>query len=583
MVSVCLCLKIKKKYKMKEINLKKHSLTNNMLLQSITTLHSNHVNIFNEVSKVKTYKNELNIVCDFFDVEPQTGVLLSVIICDQLIGEVRYIHKVLKSIGFSSLEIISLNNQINDLVKRTWLKQSHKTFPYERVKKIKTTEYIVSQQIINAVMCCDKTSLENEKPLDFTDGLIKLRNYIKHLVECDLFIEDMYEGIQNYLIDFNENSFFKEIIESNNFLSEEKIVLFWLSSEYVFDREEFDLDLICETLCFENNLVYNIKQRIKNDQCDLFTCNYLSFVNPELADFSSMTFGDKMFDLLTKHCVKVEDKKIRHKFCQLIKPDDIEFKNLYFNDKQQKDITKIIDMLSPEKYKKMAENFKSHKMKEALSILFYGVSGTGKTELVKQIAKKHNRMLLLVDIASIKSMWVGESEKNIKRVFKEYAEALKICKEAPIIFFNEADAILNKRRNIESSTDQMLNSMQNILLQYLEDFEGIFIATTNYINNLDDAFDRRIFYKKLFVLPDENTRFQIIQDLFPEWPNDWIKNIAADFELSGSQIQNIKRKLLVDSILFDLDYSNKELLLNYIEEELGFRKKDKIEIGFFKN
>lgn len=67
---------------------------------------------------------------------------------------------------------------------------------------------------------------------------------------------------------------------------------------------------------------------------------------------------------------------------------------------------------------------------------------------------------------------------------------------APILFFNEADAILNKRRKIESSSDQMLNSMQNILLQYLEDFEGIFMATTNYINNLDDAFDRRIFIKK---------------------------------------------------------------------------------------
>lgn len=89
---------------MKEINLKKHSLTNNTLLQSITTLQSNHVNIFNEESKIKLYKNELKIVCDFFDVELHTGVLLSVIICDQLIGEVRYIHKVLKSIGFSSLK-----------------------------------------------------------------------------------------------------------------------------------------------------------------------------------------------------------------------------------------------------------------------------------------------------------------------------------------------------------------------------------------------------------------------------------------------------------------------------------------------
>jgi hypothetical protein len=100
---------------------------------------------------------------------------------------------------------------------------------------------------------------------------------------------------------------------------------------------------------------------------------------------------------------------------------------------------------------------------------------------------------------------------------------------------------------------------------------------------LDDAFDRRIFYKKAFVLPDENTRFQILQDLFPEWTIEWIQNIATDFELSGSQIQNIRRKLLVDSILFDIDYSNKELLINYIEEELGFRKKDKTEIGFFKN
>jgi len=406
---------------------------------------------------------------------------------------------------------------------------------------------------------------------------------MKHLVDSNLYEDEMYDGVQQFLWDFKENTFLKEITESQELLVEEKLILFWLSSEYIFDREEFDLDAVCDFLGFENNFIYNFKQRIKNDKSTLFNTNYLSFVNPELADFSSITYGDKMLDLLTKTCVKVEQKKIKHKFCQLIQPDDIEFKNLYFNARQQQDITKIIDMLSPENYKKMCENFKSHKMKEALSLLFYGLSGTGKTELVRQIAKKHNRILLMVDFASIKSMWVGESEKNIRRVFREYAEALKICDLAPILFFNEADAILNKRRKIESSSDQMLNSMQNILLQYLEDFEGIFMATTNYINNLDDAFDRRIFYKKAFELPDENTRFQILQDLFPEWPGDWIKDIASDFELSGSQIQNIKRKLLVDSILFDIDYSNKELLVNYIEEELGFRKKNRTEIGFFKN
>ncbi len=568
---------------MKQKTIKTETLINNTLLQSITKLHNNHSNLYKEESTIEEYNNELKIVCDFFDVEPKTGVLLSVIICDQLIGEVRYIHKVFKNIGFSSLEIISLNNQIKDLVKLSWLKQSNKTFPYAKEIKSNQTEYIISQHILNAVLFFDKELIENERPLDFTDGLIKLRNYMKHLVDSNLYEDEMYDGVQQFLWDFKENTFLKEITESQELLVEEKLILFWLSSEYIFDREEFDLDAVCDFLGFENNFIYNFKQRIKNDKSTLFNTNYLSFVNPELADFSSITYGDKMLDLLTKTCVKVEQKKIKHKFCQLIQPDDIEFKNLYFNTKQQQEITKIIDMLSPENYKKMCENFKSHKMKEALSLLFYGLSGTGKTELVRQIAKKHNRILLMVDIASIKSMWVGESEKNIRRVFREYAEALKICDLAPILFFNEADAILNKRRKIESSSDQMLNSMQNILLQYLEDFEGIFMATTNYINNLDDAFDRRIFYKKAFELPDENTRFQILQDLFPEWPSDWIKDIASDFELSGSQIQNIKRKLLVDSILFDIDYSNKELLVNYIEEELGFRKKNRTEIGFFKN
>ncbi len=156
MVSVCLCQKLKKSMKQKTI--KTETLINNTLLQSITKLHNNHSNLYKEESTIEEYNNELKIVCDFFDVEPKTGVLLSVIICDQLIGEVRYIHKVFKNIGFSSLEIISLNNQIKDLVKRSWLKQSNKTYPYANEIKSNQTEYIISQHILNAVLFFDKES-----------------------------------------------------------------------------------------------------------------------------------------------------------------------------------------------------------------------------------------------------------------------------------------------------------------------------------------------------------------------------------------------------------------------------------------
>lgn len=83
MVSVCLCQKLKKSMKQKTI--KTETLINNTLLQSITKLHNNHSNLYKEESTIEEYNNELKIVCDFFDVEPKTGVLLSVIICDQLI------------------------------------------------------------------------------------------------------------------------------------------------------------------------------------------------------------------------------------------------------------------------------------------------------------------------------------------------------------------------------------------------------------------------------------------------------------------------------------------------------------------
>ena len=251
---------------MKQIAIKTETLANNSLLHSITKLHNNHSDLCKDESTLKEYNNELNLVCDFFEVEPKMGVLLSIIICDQLIGEVKYIHKVYKTIGFSSLEIISLNNQINDLVKRSWLKQSHKTFPYAKEMKSNHAEYIVSQQLLNAVLCFNKELIENDKPQDFTDVLIKLRNYMKHLVENNLYEDEMYDGVQQFLSEFIDNSFLKDIIESQELFLEEKLILFWLSSEYIFDREDFDLDVVCDVLGFDNNYTYNIPICCKKPQ-----------------------------------------------------------------------------------------------------------------------------------------------------------------------------------------------------------------------------------------------------------------------------------------------------------------------------
>ena len=187
---------------------------------------------------------------------------------------------------------------------------------------------------------------------------------------------------------------------------------------------------------------------------------------------------------------------------------------------------------------------------------------------------------MLVDVASIKSKWVGESEKNIKRVFNEYRQALKFYGETPILFFNECDALISKRNDVQSSVDQMNNTMQNILLQELEDFKGIFVATTNLIQNIDKAFDRRILYKLHLDEPENETRFKILKSHFPNYSDSLLFEISNKHHLTGGQIQNLKKKFLVEQILFKNVESTEENFKNYIESELNFRKNKKKSIGF---
>ena len=101
-----------------------------------------------------------------------------------------------------------------------------------------------------------------------------------------------------------------------------------------------------------------------------------------------------------------------------------------------------------------------------------------------------------VDVDKIKSCWVGESEKNIKKLFDSYRAKCNNAELAPILLFNEADAVLGIRmEGAQTAVNKMENSIQNIILQEMETLEGIMIATTNLTSNLDKAFERRFLYK----------------------------------------------------------------------------------------
>ena len=126
--------------------------------------------------------------------------------------------------------------------------------------------------------------------------------------------------------------------------------------------------------------------------------------------------------------------------------------------------------------------------------------------------------------------------------------AYDIC---PILFFNEADAIINKRsNNTDAAVDKMENACQNIILQAMENLSGIMIATTNLTNNLDSAFERRFLYKICFEKPTVATRKQIWNAMLPSLSCEEARSLAESYDFSGGQIENIARKQIVDSILY---------------------------------
>ena len=243
-------------------------------------------------------------------------------------------------------------------------------------------------------------------------------------------------------------------------------------------------------------------------------------------------------------------------------------KQLFFPKDIQRQVEELGRFLQPENFQKIQERMKEKGFRNGFACLFYGSPGTGKTETVYQLARQTGRNIMVVDVPQIKSKWVGESEKNIKALFDRYREQVKRAKLTPILLFNEADAIIGKRKNgAENAVDKMENSIQNIILQEIENLDGILIATTNLTQNLDPAFERRFLYKICFEKPDVEVRKKIWETMIPSLNDQEYSLLAAAYEFSGGQMENIARKYSIGTILNGEPEDKLSVLYSYCNAE----------------
>lgn len=242
------------------------------------------------------------------------------------------------------------------------------------------------------------------------------------------------------------------------------------------------------------------------------------------------------------------------KVTNVILAKDIVEKKLFFSEASQVEVDNLRKVLSEDGFKRAEGIMKRQHRNPAIQSLFWGPPGTGKTEVVKQIARETGRDLLLFDAAKVTASAWGASEKNYRTLFLGYNYLVAICTKAPILLLNECDQLLAKRlTTMERAIDRCENTVSNIILQGFEDMSGILLATTNLATNLDSAFDRRFLFKTELTKPDAKARKCIWQSLVPELSESEAQALAERFEMTGGQISNVVAKRDLAELYYEGD------------------------------
>lgn len=361
---------------------------------------------------------------------------------------------------------------------------------------------------------------------------IKLyEKHIKERLKKSKFYNILADIFKEYSLEYKEQIIFLALLKEE----------YTLSNENSVSREMNSL----LSLVSENDLEKHKNKSLLQENAPLLNLiEYDEYLNA-FGDISKSFFiTDKIlqriinFEPKQNKKIKIENVLKEQDIFELIEP------SIDINDIIMPQNTKeLLENILKQQDKKVLERLnswgiKSNKNIEA-KIIFYGPAGTGKTMSALAMAKSMKKTVLSFDCSKILSKWVGESEQNVRKIFDTYKNIVQTCKQSPILLLNEADQFLSTRVESSSGSDKMHNQMQNIFLEQIERFNGVIIATTNFLESLDSAFSRRFDYKIEFKKPDFKDRLKMWEKFLPRkasFEKAFDVNLLANYELSGAQI-----------------------------------------------
>jgi hypothetical protein len=411
------------------------------------------------------------------------------------------------------------------------------------------TKIVLQRAVWSAARKNDIKFIRELKPI----GVYRMMEYFRfNLLDHDFVTERELHEEMDFLFTVNENlTLVKQMRSNNNILH--RFVLCAIIARFLMDNRPFELRYI-ERFVRSGANYPTLKQQISSGVWAPMKQKLVVQAGGALMnDDIELELTNKGVDALMPEISAELEASLKERFKTLppnaIDPKKIKPADLLFNpdvDAQVRDLRRLI---APTKFKEFKRKMPAQGRMSGLTILFHGSPGTGKTELALQLARQTGRAVFRLDVTQIMSKWVGDSEKNLKTYFQDYSRALQYLKPEPILLLNECDGLLTRRMAVNSSVDQMNNALQNILLEELENFNGILIATTNMTRNLDDAFERRFLYKVQFELPEFAVAVNIWKQAIPSLKLQEAEWLASRHKLSAAEIYNIARKLAVQSLL----------------------------------
>jgi hypothetical protein len=360
----------------------------------------------------------------------------------------------------------------------------------------------------------------------------------------------------------------------------ELVCVYYVVYKLLDGSDDIDLDDILKCVYPIPAERFQFRMHMIRGELPMTSKQILRYDNHLSGRLVEMNVGETLLSRLSELGVPVSTGSRASKVCERILHGSLMRKELFFDGVLDRQLRAFEKALHPEKLPSLQENLRKKGMTPGLLAIFHGMPGTGKTESAIQIAVRTGRDILKVDLSKIRNKYVGESEKNIRGIFDDYRAACKKDGPTPILLFNEADAVLGRRIVVNASTDQMNNSMQNILLEELEVFQGILIATTNLSINLDEAFERRFTYKFQFGRAGKEALRSVWHSYFPDIDPKVVERLVADHDLSPAQIGNLAKKTEILRLVEEEESTGYEFFRDLIREESLHGNDQKNRIGF---